>query len=129
MGELSKPMMTPVGVVYRLLCPSEAEAMKYSAWGVKMFGGTCNPLNLVGPGSKGYYEAVVITTIAPNAKVVKPRKSGDDISWHSTPEPAVLLYDSLAAPSALYFHKREVVYKNTLTPPMWAYHTLSLEQW
>ena len=129
MGEISKPIMTPVGVVYRLLCASEAEAMKYSSWGMKMFLGTCSPLNLVGPGSKGFYEAVVVTTIPENAKVVKSRKSGDDISWHSTPEPAVLLYDSLEAPSALYFHKREVVYKNTLNPPMWAYFSLSLEQW
>jgi hypothetical protein len=129
MGEISKPIMTPVGVVYRLLCPTEAAAMKYSAWAAKMFGGTFSPLNLVGPGTKGYYEAVVVTTIAPNAKVVKPRAKGDDVSWHATPEPALVLYDSLESPSALYFHKREIVYKNTLTPPMWAYHTLSLEQW
>lgn len=128
MGDISKPIMTPVGVIYRLLCFTEAEAMKYAEWGVKLWGGTATPFNLLGPGAKGCYEAVIFTTIPPNAKVVKSRKAGDDTSWHSTPEPAVVLYDSVEAPNALYFHKREIVYKPSLNPPMWAYHTLSLDQ-
>lgn len=126
MGELSKPMMTPLGVLYRSLCDSDREALKYAEWAVKLFGGETSQLNLVGPNPKGMFEAGVLATISPDAKCMKPRKAGEDTSWYATPEQACVLFDALETPAALYFHKRDLLYKPTTTPPMTAFFVLDL---
>ncbi len=127
MGELTRPIMTPLGVIYRSYCDTEGEALKYAQWAVKLFGGTATAFNLV-CGKKGYYEAVILATVPANAKCFKERKKPEPTDWFQTPEPAYVLFDSLETPIALYFHKRELMLKPTTTPPMTAYHILDLEQ-
>jgi hypothetical protein len=127
MGELSKPFMTPLGVMYRSLCDTDAQALKYASWAVKLFGGEASLQNIIGPGRKGCYEASVLATIPEGTKLLKPR-STNDLSWISTPEQAYVFFDALETPASLYFHKHEMIFRPTLTPPMMAYFIVDLEQ-
>ncbi|HEY8040878.1 MAG TPA: hypothetical protein VIF15_13830 [Polyangiaceae bacterium] len=127
MGELSRPIMTPVGVVYRSLHDAEGPALKAAQWAVALFGGATSSFNLVGPGRKGKYEAAIMATVPAGATCLQPRK-GADASWFSTPEIAYVLFDSLETPCALYFHKRELFLKPGTKPPIYGYQEMSTEQ-
>ncbi len=127
MGELSKPIMTPVGVGYRSLHDSVETALKSAKWYTNLYGGTSSELNIIGPGKKGKYEASVTAIIPPSATCVQPRKNAD-ASWFSTPELAYVLFDALETPVALYFHKRDVFVKPGTKPPIYGYGEISLEQ-
>jgi hypothetical protein len=59
---------------------------------------------------------------------MKERKKPEPTDWFQTPELAYVLFDSIETPTALYFHKRDLLLKPTETPPMSAYHILDLEQ-
>ncbi len=126
MGELSKPMMTPLGVLYRSLCDSDREALKYAEWAVKLFGGEASQLNLVGPNPKGMFEAGLLATVPATAKCMKARKAGEDTSWYATPEKACVLFDALETPAAFYFPARDLLFKPGSTPPMTAFFVLDL---
>jgi hypothetical protein len=127
MGEISKPIMTPVGVAYRALHDSVETALKSSQWAVKLFGGSSSELNVIGPGKLGKYEAAVLFAMPPNAACVQARKNAD-ISWFGTPELAYVLYDNLETPIALYFNKRDVFLKPGSKPPIYGYGEISLDQ-
>lgn len=127
MGELSKPIMTPVGVAYRSLHDSVETALKCSQWAVKLFGGACSELNIVGPGKLGKYEATVVRAMPAGVSCVQARKNADT-SWFETPELAYVLYDALETPVALYFHKRDVFLKPGTKPPIYGYGEISLDQ-
>jgi len=128
MGELSKPIMTPVGVAYRNQHDSVEVALKSAQWYTKLFGGTSSELNIIGPGRKGKYEAAVLATIPANAVCVQERKNADK-SWFGTPELAYVLFDALEAPLALYFHKRDVFLKAGTKPPIYGYGEISTDQY
>jgi hypothetical protein len=127
MGELSKPIMTPVGVAYRALHDSPETALKSSQWAVKLFGGAASELNVVGPGKLGKYEAAVMFAMPANASCVQARKNADT-AWFGTPELAYVLYDALETPVAIYFHKRDVFLKPGTKPPIYGYGEISLDQ-
>jgi hypothetical protein len=125
MGELQKPMMTPLGVLYRAYHDSEGHAFKSSEWAVKLFGGAVTSANMIGPGRKGYYEAAIMAKVPAEVQNVKPRKDAN-IDWQKDPTHAYVLYDSLETPLALYFYKHELLYKPSMK--MTAYFTFSLDQ-
>lgn len=131
MGELSKPIMTPVGVAYRSLHDSAEVALKSAQWAVKLFGGlapmSASELNIIGPGRLGKYEAAVLATVPAGVSCVQPRKN-QDTSWFQTPEHAYVLFDALETPVALYFHKRDVFLKPGTKPPIFGYGEISLDQ-
>ena len=127
MGEISKPIMTPVGVAYRALHDNVADALKSSQWAVKLFGGSASELNVIGPGKLGKYEAAVIFTMPTNATCVQPRKNADK-GWFGEPEHGYVLYDNLETPVAIYFHKRDVFLKPGTKPPIYGYGEISLDQ-
>jgi len=127
MGELSKPIMTPVGVVYRCFFDTQANALKSSEWAVKLFGGETSAFNVIGPGRKGFYEAAIRFKVPQGAQCLKPRKGADD-EWQKSPEHAYVLFDSLETPIALYFHDREFVIKLKSSPPLSAYHAMVMDQ-
>jgi hypothetical protein len=128
MGQLSKPIMSPVGVVYRCLHESEAHALKSAQWAVKLFGGSVTNFNIIGPGKSGMFEAAVMNTVPPGTACAKGRKNAD-ISWFGEQAHAYVLYNDLETPLVLYFFKHEVLLKPSLNPPMYAFHEISLEQW
>lgn len=125
MGELSKPIMTPLGVVYRSMMDTAGHALKSSEWAVKMWGGTATTFNVIGPGKRGFYEAAILAKVPPEAKCVKPRKD-PPIDWMQEPAHAYVLFDALETPLVLYFYKHELLYKPSMQ--MTAYHAMSLEQ-
>jgi hypothetical protein len=127
MGELSKPIMTPVGVAYRSLHDSVEVALKSAQWAVKLFGGKASELNIIGPGKLGKYESAVLATVPAGASCVQARKNAD-ASWFQTPELAYVLFDALETPVALYFHKRDVFLKPGTKPPIYGYGEISLDQ-
>jgi hypothetical protein len=126
MGDLSKPIMSPVGVIYRAFHYSEAHALKSSEWAVKMFGGQTTAFDMIGPGKKGFYEAAVRIALPPDTQNVKPRKNPGDTSWMAEPQHAYVFYNDLEEPLALYFHQHEVIWKPRMK--MCGYFTISLEQ-
>jgi hypothetical protein len=131
MGELSKPMMTPVGVAYRSLHDSVEPAMKSAQWAMKLFGGiapvTASELNIIGPGKKGKYESAVLTVVPAGASCIHARKNADT-SWFQTPELAYVLFDALETPIVFYFHKRDLFLKPGTKPPVYGYGEISLDQ-
>jgi hypothetical protein len=131
MGELSKPMMTPVGVAYRSQHDTVDFALRSAQWAVKLFGGiapvTASELNIIGPGRKGKYEAAVLAAMPAGASCIQARKNADT-SWFQTPELAYVLFDALETPVALYFHKRELFLKPGTKPPVYGYGEISLDQ-
>jgi hypothetical protein len=131
MGELSKPIMTPVGVAYRSLHDTVEVAMKSSQWAAKLFGGMApvqmSELTIIGPGKKGKYESTVTTIVPANATCIQDRKSADK-SWFQTPELAYVLFDALETPVAFYFHKRDLFLKPGTKPPVYGYGEISLDQ-
>jgi hypothetical protein len=127
MGELSKPIMTPVGVVYRSFHDSVAHALKSGEWAAKLFGGAATAFHVIGPSSKGY-EAAIMASVPADVQDVKPRKTPSDGAWESTPEIAYVLYDSIETPIALYFHQHELVLKPISKPPMKAYYALAVDK-
>lgn len=127
MGELSKPIMTPVGVAYRSLHDSVDVALKSAQWAVKLFGGQASELNIIGPGKLGKYESAVLATVPAGASCVQARKNADT-AWFQTPELAYVLFDALETPVALYFHKRDVFLKPGTKPPIFGYGEISLDQ-
>jgi hypothetical protein len=127
MGELSKPIMTPVGVAYRSMHDSVEFALKSSQWAVKLFGGQCSELNVIGPGNKGKYESAILAKVPESASCIKARKDADK-SWFQTPEQAYVLFDSLETPIVLYFFKRDLFLKPGTKPPIYGYGEISLEQ-
>ncbi len=131
MGELSKPMMTPVGVAYRSLHDSVEVAMKSSQWAAKLFGGLApvamSELNIIGPGKKGKYESTVLTVVPAGASCIHARKNADT-SWFQTPELAYVLFDALETPIIFYFHKRDLFLKPGTKPPVYGYGEISLDQ-
>ena len=129
MGELTKPIMSPLGVIYRSFHESEAHALKSASWAVKLFGGTAAPFNTIGPGTRGYYEAGMMLMIPPTAQCMKARKTPEaDTEWQTRPEHGYVLYDALETPIAVYFHKHDLICKPLTTPPMTAFFVLSLDQ-
>jgi hypothetical protein len=131
MGELSKPIMTPVGVAYRSLHDSVEPAMKSAQWAIKLFGGiapvSASELNIIGPGKKGKYESSVLTVMPANASCIQARKNADQ-SWFQTPELAYVLFDALETPIVFYFHKRDLFLKPGTKPPVYGYGEISLDQ-
>jgi len=127
MGELSKPIMTPVGVAYRSLHDSVEVALKSAQWAVKLFGGQASELNIIGPGRKGKYESSILAKMPQGASCVQARKNADT-SWFGEPELCYVLFDALETPVALYFHKREVFLKPGTKPPIYGYGEISLDQ-
>jgi len=129
MGELSKPIMSPLGVIYKCFHDSEAHALKSAQWAAKLFVGSALPFNIIGPGKKGMFEAGMMLTVPPTAKNMKPRKTPEaDESWMQQPEHCYVLYDALETPIAVYFHKHDLICKPLTTPPMTAFFVLSLDQ-
>jgi hypothetical protein len=120
--------MTPLGVVYRSLCASQAEALKYSEWAAKLFGGDANAFTIVGPGVKGFYEAAIRATVPANATCVKRPKRDWPSDWYSTPEHAYVLFNDLETPIALYFDARELVLKPKEDPPLSAWFSMPMKQ-
>jgi hypothetical protein len=127
MGELSRPIMTPVGVAYRSQHDNVEAALKSAQWAVKLFGGECSELNIVGPGKKGKYEAAILARMPAGASCIQPRKNADT-SWFGTPELAYVLFDALETPIVIYFHKRDVFVKPGTKPPIYGYGEISLDQ-
>jgi hypothetical protein len=127
MGELSKPIMTPVGVAYRSQHDTVEVALKSAQWAVKLFGGAASELHIIGPGRKGKYESTIVVAMPAGAACIQPRKNADT-SWFSTPELAYVLFDALETPVALYFHKRDVFVKPGTKPPVYGYGEISLDQ-
>ena len=127
MGELSKPIMTPVGVGYRSLHDTVEVALKSAKWGVNLFGGATSELNIIGPGKKGKYESAIIVGMPANATCVQARKNADT-SWFSKPELAYILFDALETPIIVYFHKRDLFLKPGTKPPIYGYGEISLDQ-
>jgi hypothetical protein len=131
MGELSKPIMTPVGVAYRSQHDTVESAVKSAQWAVKLFGAlshmSTSELNIIGPGKKGKYESAVLATVPPGAQCIQPRKNADT-SWFSTPEPAYVLFNDLETPIVIYFHKRDLFLKPGTKPPIYGYGEISLDQ-
>lgn len=127
MGELSKPIMTPVGVAYRSLHDTVEFALKSSQWAVKLFGGQASELNVIGPGNKGKYESAILAKMPEGASCIKARKDADT-SWFQTPERAYVLFDALETPVILYFYKRDLFLKPGTKPPIYGYGEISLEQ-
>jgi hypothetical protein len=127
MGELSRPIMTPVGVAYRSQHDTVEAALKSAQWGVKLFGGECSELNVIGPGKKGQYEAAMLARMPAGASCIQPRKNADT-SWFGTLELAYVLFDALETPIVIYFHKRDVFLKPGTKPPIYGYGEISLDQ-
>jgi hypothetical protein len=127
MGELSKPIMTPVGVGYRSQHDSVETALKSAQWAVKLFHGQSSELNIIGPGRKGKYEAAILAKVPENASCIQARK-GADTSWFQTLEIAYVLFDALETPIILYFHKRDLFLKPGTKPPIYGYGEISLDQ-
>jgi hypothetical protein len=128
MGQLSKPIMTPVGVAYRSFHDTDANALKAAQWAVKLFGGQASAFQIIGPGRKGYYEAAILATVPETATCLAKDKSRDT-SWHGTPEHAYVLFDDLETPIGLYFHKKGLFLKlKAGIKPFYDYGELSLVQ-
>ncbi len=132
MGELSKPIMTPVGVGYRSQHDTVEVALKSAQWATKLFGGLTpmqsSELNIIGPGKKGKYESAVLATVPANAQCIQARKNADT-SWFQTPELAYVLFDALETPLIIYFHKRDLFLKPGTKPPIYGYGEISLDQY
>ena len=126
MGELSKPIMSPVGVVYRAFHDSEANALKSASWAVKKFGGETSAFDILGPGKKGYYESAIRIILPADTQNVKPRKNPVDMSWQAEPQQAYIFYNELEEPLALYFIKHEIIWKPSMK--MCGFFPTSLEQ-
>ena len=112
MADLSSPMMTPVGVVYRAFFPTAAHALKGAQFWCKLFGGEASELFLTA-NRKGFFEAVVEAKIPPGTQNVKPRKDVDE-SWMANPARAQVLFTDLEQPRALYFFEHELLYRPEL---------------
>ena len=123
MGELSRPIMTPLGVVYRCICYDQSEAVRYGEWAVKTFGGqsSTSAFHQFGPNQKGFYEPGVIATVPANAKCVKKAENTDSTDWYATPEQAHVLVDATSTPFALFFDQRGLLLKPNEDPPLTAY--------
>jgi hypothetical protein len=117
MGTLSKPFMTPVGVLYRSFHESEAHALKAAEWAVKLFGGKTTAFNTIGPAKNGMYESGILYTVPENAEWAKPPRKEPDKSWWNEPTHACVFFDALDTPSALYFFKHDLIIKPGRTPP------------
>ncbi len=127
MGEISKPIMTAVGVLYRNFHDSEVNALKSAVWATTLFGGKATSFDLIGPGKKGYYEAAILATVPANVQNVKPRKDAPT-DWFQTPTQAYVFFDKYEQPAALFFYKYDLWVKPTTTPPMMGYQAMSLEE-
>jgi hypothetical protein len=127
MGELSKPIMTPVGVGYRSLHDTVEVALKSAKWAVSLFGGAASELTIIGPGKKGKYESTIRVAMPAGASCVQARKNADT-SWFPTAELAYVLFDALETPIIVYFHKRDVFLKPGTKPPIYGYGEISLDQ-
>jgi hypothetical protein len=127
MGELSKPIMSPVGVVYRSFHDSEGNALKFAEWAKKTWGGDISAQRIIGPGKKGFYESAMMAQVAPGAQNVKPRKDAPT-EWMSSLAHAYILFNALEEPIVLYFHEHELFYKPKSTPPMIGYMYLAMDQ-
>jgi hypothetical protein len=125
MGELSRPIMTPLGVVYRNICYPQAEALKNAEWAVKVFGGSTAAFHQFGPNGKGFYEPGILATVPVGARVVKKSAEPADTGWYSVPEQACVLVDATSTPIALYFEKRGLLVKPKESPPLIAYCLVS----
>ena len=125
MGELSRPIMTPLGVVYRSICYSQAEALKHGEWAVKKFGGSTAAFHQIGPSPKNFFEPGMLGTVPPTAKCVKKSKEPADTGWYSVPEHACILVDDTSTPIALYFEKYGLLLKPKEDPPLTAYCTVA----
>jgi hypothetical protein len=121
MGELSRPIMTPLGVVYRNLCYAQVEALNHGEWAVKLFGGSTAAFHQIGPNMKGFYEPGVLATVPAGVRCVKKSKEPADTGWYSVPEVACVLVDDTSTPIALYFEKRGLLLKPKESPPLTAY--------
>ena len=113
--------MTPLGVVYRSFCYTRDEALKYSQWAEKLFGGLASDFYVVGPNQKGFYEAAILASVPPGAKCIKKPKDAVSEEWQQKPEEAYVLFDDTTTPLALYFDKRELLVKPKESPPLTAY--------
>jgi hypothetical protein len=127
MGELSRPIMTPVGVAYRSQHDTVESALKSAKWAATLFGGQYSELNIIGPGKKGKYESAILARMPDGASCIQPRKNAD-ASWFQTPELAYVLFDALEMPIVVYFHKRDVFLKPGTKPPIYGYGEISLDQ-
>jgi hypothetical protein len=111
MGQISSPIMTPLGVAYRSYHDTAANALKYSEWGVKVLGGEASGTTIFGPGRKGFYEAGILVAV-PVDKVTcvnpDPKK---DLSWQTTPSQAYVLFDELEVPLFIYFPLKRYLVK------------------
>jgi hypothetical protein len=125
MGQLSAPIKTPLGVVYRTLC-SDAEALEYAEWAVKLFGGTTSAFHIIGPGARGFYEAAILATVPAGTKQIKPQ-SDERPAWQDAPAQAYVLYDDNEGPIALYFHEHKLLVKPKESPPLAAICDLNLK--
>lgn len=125
MGELSRPIMTPLGVVYRSICYNQAEALAHGEWAAKMFGGSTASFHQVGPNQKGFFEPGILGMVPTSAKCVKKSKEPADTSWYQVPEHACVLVDDTSTPIALYFEARGLLLKPKESPPLTAYCTVS----
>ena len=121
MGELSRPIMTPLGVVYRSICYAQAEALSHGEWAASLFGGSTAGFHQFGPNPKGYFEPGMLGTVPAGAKCVKKPQEPDDESWYGTPEHACVLVDDTSKPIALYFPNRGLLVKPKESPPLTAY--------
>jgi hypothetical protein len=126
MGELSKPFMTPVGVLYRSFHDTEAHALKAAEWAVKLFGGKTTAYNVIGPNKKGLYESGILFTVPADAEWAKPPRKDPDKSWWSEPTHAYVFFDSLETPAALFFYKQDLIIKPGRQPPFIAQISLDL---
>jgi hypothetical protein len=120
MAELSTPIMTPLGLVYRIFFGSNDEALKFAEWAKGILGGVASPVSVFGPGPKGRYEAGLLATVPKGAKCLKRRK-GVSEAWMKTPEPAYVLFNEKETPIALYFHERELLFMLQDGKPITAY--------
>jgi hypothetical protein len=127
MGQLSAPIMTPLGVVYRSLCNNQGEALKYAEWAVKLFGGTASAFYVIGPGPKGFYEAAILGNVPTNAKQIKP-PAKERPEWQDAPAQAYVLFDDTETPLALYFHEHNLLLKPKESPPLTAGCDIDLRQ-
>jgi hypothetical protein len=127
MAQLSDPIMTPLGVVYRSFCNNQDEALKYAQWAVKLFGGDASAFRVIGPSTKGFYEAAIMATVPEGTKLIKPPKKMPSTAWQKEPAHAYVLFDNLEQPLALYFFEHELVVKPREEPPLMAYHAMTLK--